>query len=517
MAHANEKGVVIGETTHGGLSALSRSFNGSVMDYGSLIQSTLQRAATAREAISTIADLCNTYGYSSNMEGFSIAGPGPDGAEAWYMELIGKGTHGKGIVWVALKVPDGYITAHANQARITTFLPCKPENCMAAPDAVTFAIEHGFFKGKADDPNFSFSDTYDPVTSSGARSCEARVWYIFRMADPEDFDAEDYLSYAQGFNLTKRMPLFVRPKKKLTRATIHAMLGSHYEGSFFDPTKDVGAGAEHTPYRWNGHWSVDGKHYLNERVIGTQATAWHYVAQVKGGAVPAPMRALVWFGADDHAWAPKVPLYCGATAVDRTYDDGNCSARLACRRALGLPGSMMEFSWDDAWWVNSAVAKMVYTEKDRAAPAVESAQRAFDDWAVAKVAAAAAAARSRFDAGDAAGGVTVLTDLATEASKEATARWTKLWQSLTVTFNDGVTATRDDSNLICGCKKSGTTFSDAWLKKVVVDTGDRYRAPDSSCAGYDKDGHCRPKEDDSPEEPAQPVAIPKHLVSGVFD
>lgn len=165
------------------------------------------------------------------------------------MELIGKGTFGTGIVWVALRVPDGYVTAHANQARITQFLPCSDAStCMMAPDAVSFAIEHGYYKGTAHDLSFSFSDTYDPVTPTGARFCEARVWYTFaQIADPRDFDAQYYLPYAQGFNLTRRMPLWVRPKQKLTRNNIHDLLSSHYQGSWLDPALDVGAGAEHSP------------------------------------------------------------------------------------------------------------------------------------------------------------------------------------------------------------------------------------------------------------------------------
>lgn len=411
------------------------------------------------------------------------------------MELIGKGAHGTGIVWVALRVPDGYVTAHANQARITTFLPCAPDRCMMAPDAITFAIDIGIFHGHATDPSFSFSDTYDPVTTTGARFCEARVWYVFsQIADPRDFSPEEFLPYAQGFNLSKRMPLWVRPKEKLTRATVHALLSSHYEGSWFDPSNDVGAGAEASPYRWNGlSWGVDGKNYVNERIVGTQFTAWHYVASVKNESVPAPMRALVWWGSDDHAWAPKVPIHGGATAVDRTYDDGNCSARLACRQELGLSGSMMEFSWESAFWVNSAVAKLVYSEKARAAPVVECARKAFEDWAAPVVAAAEAHALEQFHAGDEAGGIATLTSLGVEATKEANARWTKLWGQLMVSFADGLTSTHDKSNLLCGCKKSGPRFSDAWLRKIVADTGDHYRLPGGACEYIDADGHCHSK------------------------
>lgn len=304
MGGANEMGVVIAESTFGGIDELSGGDN-KILDYGSLITTTLQRAGTAREAIKTMASLTGEYGYSSSGEGFSIT----DGNEVWHMEIIGRGEWGMGILYVAMRLPDGYISAHANQARITQYLEaCEdPEWCMASPDNLQFAIDRGYYNGTAAD--FSFSDVYDPVTVSGARFCEARVWYMFSMlADPADFDAAQYLDYAQGFNLTNRMPLFVKGKVDgINRQEVHNMMSAHFQNSWFDPSLDVGAGAEHSPYRWNGlSWSTeDGESYVNERVVGTQATAWHFVAVVDPKE-PAPMRALSWFGVDDHTWAPKV-------------------------------------------------------------------------------------------------------------------------------------------------------------------------------------------------------------------
>ncbi len=301
---SNELGVVIAETTMGGIEELHENNENKILDYGSLITATLQRATSARNAIETIVSLTDTYGYSSTMEGFSIT----DGMETWHMELIGRGEWGKGILYVAMRVPDGYISSHANQARITQYTDtCQqdPDNCIASPDNIQFAIDRGYYHGNIDDGSFSFSDTYDPVTVSGARFCEARVWYIYsRLADPSEFDASQYLDYAQGYNLTNRMPLFVKAKKDgINRFDLHTMMSSHFEGSWFDPSIDVGAGAEHTPYRWNGlTWqSENGDMYLNERVVGTQATAWHFVASVNP-KLPAPMKALSWFGVDDHAW-----------------------------------------------------------------------------------------------------------------------------------------------------------------------------------------------------------------------
>lgn len=369
-----------------------------------------------------------------------------DGFESWHMELIGKGTWGKGIIFVAMRVPDGYIGAHANQARITQFLDaCKdPNMCLSSNDVVQFAIDRGYYNGAVDDPSFSFSDTYDPVTVNGARFCEARVWYIFaNLADPEYFNANAYLTYAQGYNLTNRMPLFVKAKpSKVSRNEVHTMLSSRYENSWFDPSVDVGAGAEHSPYRWNGlTWtSSSGNQYLNERVVGTQSTAWHFVAVVNP-KLPAAMRALSYFGVDDHAWSPKVPLYGGAVSVHRSYDDGNCSARVACRQGFKLPGYMMDFDWDAAFWVNTAVAKMVYAEKDRAASIVSQARCDFENYLSPLVANTAGYAESLFNAGDYESGIAALTALATETTEEATKRWKLLWQQLLVVNADGYVAT----------------------------------------------------------------------------
>jgi dipeptidase len=271
-------------------------------------------------------------------------------------------------------------------------------------------------------------------------------------------------------------------------------------------------------YRFNGlTWSHKNISYVNERVVGTQFTAWHYVASVRA-SLPAPMRALVWWGSDDHTWSPKVPLYGGATTVDETYDDGNCSARLECRRELGLPGSMMNFSWSSAFWVNSAVANTLYGMHDRAAPVVRQWRQDFDAWAVGKVDQAEPVARRLLATGEEAAGLEVLTQLAIETSKEATARWTELWQHLMVSFADGMTATVDETNKICGCKKAGTVFEDAWGAKVVVDTGDHFRLPSADCDYIDADGKChkgKPPMGAAMSAAVAAGAIPKERVSGV--
>lgn len=481
MGNSNCQGLVIGETTLGGLSELSNVGkdwrNGTIIDYGQLIYITLQRAATAREAIDVMADLTTKYGYASDMEGFSLTDPS---GEVWYMELIGKGDFEKGSLHVALRVPDGHVVAHANQARITQFLPCDdPSTCKASKDVVAFAIKHGYWKGDADDPSFSFSDVYDPLTFSGARFCEARVWHIFRkLTDPDDFDADFFQPYAAGYNLTRRMPLSVRPKAKLTRDAVHKLMSNHFEGTFFDPSTDIGAGPEISPYRWNGlEWNSGGHSYVNERIVGTHYTAWHFVAQVRPAPVPKMLAALSWWGADDHSWSPKIPLHGGASAVHPSYDDFNCTQRDACRAAHGLPGTVTNFSFESAWWLNQIVADQVYSRKTRAAPMVAEAQAALEMKLDALRGHAEAEATSKLEAHDVAGAKAVLNAHAIAAGASATASWKELWQRLIVTFIDGMTTTLDPKDEVCGCKKTKATFGDTWKGKVVKDAGAHYRVP----------------------------------------
>ena len=285
MGNANEQGLAIGETTHGGLSVLSNvgktAANGTIMDYNNLISVTMQRASTAREAINTMAWLANTYGYASDMEGFSIA----DSEEVWYMELIGKGSFEKGVVWVALRVPDGYVSAHANQARITTFLPCDdPSACMAAPDAASFAIKHGLWSGKPDDPAFSFSDVYDPLTFEGLRFCEARVWYIFSRSPTCPTLTPRPSCRTPAAPTSARMPLFVKPKASLAPPHPRAD-GIALRGLWFDPSTRCRRRAH--AVRWNGLSGVP-EYDVRQRAGGghpVPACSW----RASPRTVPSPM------------------------------------------------------------------------------------------------------------------------------------------------------------------------------------------------------------------------------------
>lgn len=315
VGNVNEYGLVITESTFGGLVQLTCTRKDGKMDYGSLIWVTLQRSKNAREAIATMGNLVSSYGYASTGESFSIA----DQNELWYLELIGKGRHELGAVWVARRVPSGYVTAHANQARITTFPQNDPENAIFSSDVISFARKIGLYDGT--DEEFSFSDTYDPVDYSGARFCEARVWSFFSHIMGQAW-SDQYLDYVQGLNLANRMPLWVKPAAKLSAQDLMQAMRSHYEGTALDTTgklfTDAGAGAFSNPNRNSPlTWSTPtypAKTFHNERTIAQGPTGWSIVCQSRP-RVARQMAALLWFGIDDSSTSVHFPLYGSATRV----------------------------------------------------------------------------------------------------------------------------------------------------------------------------------------------------------
>ena len=359
IGNMNEHSLIIAETTYGGRSELADSTGR--MDYGSLIYVTLQRARTAREAIRIIAELADTYGYASSGESFSIA----DQNEAWIMELIGKGCKlddkgentRRGIVWVARRIPDGYVSGHANQARITTFPKDDPENCLYAPDVVSFAREMGYFDGT--DEEFSFADAYAPADFSALRGCEARVWAFFRtVADGMDI----YEDYAMGYNPKNKMPLWVKPAKRISPKQVFDAMRDHYEGTKMDMTRDLGAGAHACPYRWRPmYFEVDGVEYCNERATATQQTGFWFVAQARPH-LPEDM-GILWFGVDDAATSCLTPVYCSATEVPETLREGN--------------GSMLSYSPTSAFWLFNRVTNFAYLRYDLVAADI---RKVVDEW-----------------------------------------------------------------------------------------------------------------------------------------
>lgn len=340
IGNMNEHSVIITETTWGGLPQLEDP-NGKI-DYGSLIYITLQRAKTAREAIATIVELANTYGYASSGESLSIA----DASEAWIMELIGKGDSTndpsrKGIVWVAYRIPDGCISAHANQARITKINFNDPENCLYAEDVISFARKNDLYNGS--DKDFSFCDTYAPADFGAMRGCEARVWNFFRTFS-EGMDK--YIDYALGVNANNKMPLWIEPTEKISPKALFDAMRDHYEGTPMDMTTDIGAGGHHLPYRWRPmYFTVDGVEYCNERATATQQTGFWLCGQARDGKT-----GILWFGVDDAATSALTPIYVNTTEVPWCLSEEN--------------GSMLKYSDTSLFWITNRVAQFAYLRYD---------------------------------------------------------------------------------------------------------------------------------------------------------
>lgn len=335
IGNMNEHQLSIAESTYGGREELVDP-NG-IVDYGSLIYITLQRAKTAREAIKIMSDLVETYGYGSSGESISIA----DTNEVWILEIIGKGKDDKGAVWVAQRVPDGYISAHANHARITTFPLNDPENCLYAKDVITFAREKGYFKGK--DKDFSFCDAYAPIDFSGMRGCEARVWSAFNKFST---GMDKYLDYAMGHNAQNKMPLWVKPTNKLSVADVATAMRDHYEGTPMDMTTDAGAGGEQCPYRWRPmNFKLDGNEYVNERAIATQQTGFWYISQSRS-FLPDYIGGVNWFGVDDAGTSCLYPVYTSSTAISPYFSEAS--------------GNMLEYSTESAFWIFNRVTQFAY-------------------------------------------------------------------------------------------------------------------------------------------------------------
>ena len=407
IGNMNEHQVSIGETTFGGREELVDTT--AIMDYGSLIYIALQRAKTAREAIKVMTDLVAEYGYYSEGESFSIADPN----EVWIMEMIGKGAHNKGAVWVAQRIPDDCVSAHANQARITTFPYDDKNNCMYSEDVIAFAREKGYFKGKNKD--FSFSDTYAPLDYVALRACEARVWSFFRKIDPT---MDKYLSYIKG-ETAERMPLWIKPTVKLTAQKIKDYMRDQYEGTELDMTKGLAAGPFKTKLRYSPlTFKVDSVEYVHERPTATQQTGFTFIAQMRSW-LPDYIGGILWFGVDDAATSLYVPMYCGITKVPECYRADN--------------GSLLEYSSTSAFWIYNSVANYAYSKYSFMYPDIKKVQAQWEsDFnalvpAMDKVAVGMAESDARI----------FLTNFSNSQAESSTAAWKKLGEYLLVKYMDG--------------------------------------------------------------------------------
>ena len=489
VGNMNEWQLVIAETTYGGLPNLENPEG--LIDYGSLIYITLQRAKTAREAIKTMAELVANYGYMSSGESFSIADPN----EVWIMELIGKGQE-KGAVWVALRVPDGYVSAHANQARITTFPLANKKNknsitsknidkllknpnidCVYAEDVISFAKKNNLYSGP--DGQFSFSDVYAPVDFSGARACEIRVWAMFnQIVDGMD----QYWDYATGRNInrvkpyvsgeaqtpenfpTNRMPLWVKPNEKVSVLDVMAFMRDHLEGTELDMSQDVGAGPFHCPYRSRPMgWEIDGVSYVHERATATQQTGFSFVAQCRPNTIQE-IGGIIWFGVDDAASTVYCPMYTCMTEIPLCYREGN--------------GNIMEYSETAAFWVFNQVTNWAYTKYEYIHPEIAERQAKYEQGWLENIAHTDAKAADIYNTAPAAA-VDFLTSFSCREAEKLTADWREFYKYLFVKymdFNIKTAQTTPKSHKYIAPKVEQPKYSEEYYRAIIEQTGDKLKA-----------------------------------------
>lgn len=457
IGNMNEHQLTITETTFGGRPELVDSTG--LLDYGSLIYITLQRAKTAREAIRVMTDLIDRYGYNSGGESFTIA----DENEAWVMDLIGKGPGRKGAVWVAMRVPDDCICAHANQSRIRRFPMDDPENCLYAKDVVELAREKGYYKGK--DSDFSFCEAYAPADFSALRFCEARVWSFFnRYAEGMD----RYLPYASGEDLQgEPMPLFVRPERKLSVQDVKDMMRDHYEGTPLALDDDPGMGPFEAPYRPTPlTWSVDGKTYFNERPISTQQSAFVMVSQMRSW-LPDYVGGVLWFGCDDANMMAFTPVYCCTDLVPECYSD---------KVADGL-----NFSFKSAFWVCNWVSSIVYPRYSQLFDELENVRdRLEKDYnALQDRTEKEALALAKEDGKGEEAARDYLTDYTNRVAAGMLYEWMELGKRLMVKYLDGGVRPERDGQFLrtpggLGVPVERPGYPERYRREIVKATGDRF-------------------------------------------
>jgi dipeptidase len=455
IGNMNQFQVTIAETTFGGRPALVDTT--AVMDYGSLMYVALQRSRSAREAIKVMTDLVAEYGYASEGESFTIADPN----EAWIMEMVGKGFGMHGAVWVAVRIPDDCIAAHANQSRIHQFDMNDTQNVLYSPDVVSFAREKGYFNGINKD--FSFADAYAPTDFEALRFCEARVWSFYRMFNP---DMDSYLSYIKGQSKTP-IPLYVKPFRKVSVRDVQTAMRDHYEGTELDMAHDPGAGQYHSPYRLSPlTWKVDSIKGFNERPISTQQTGFTFVAQMRAD-LPDPVGGVLWFGLDDANMTVYTPVYCGVTNVPDCYAQGH--------------GDYITFSWDSAWWIYNWVSNMIYPRYDLMIGDLRKKQQAFEDNFATNQPRVEAEALRLLKV-DSLKAQEYLNNYTNDCATNTFKSWKEFGTYLIVKYNDGVVKQEKDGKFARGAYNQALPvlrpgYSPETLREILKATGDRYKVP----------------------------------------
>jgi len=439
IGNINQHQLAIGETTFGGIDSL-RDTTG-IIDYGSLIRITLQRAKTAREAIKVIEELTSEYGYYSSGESFSIADPN----EVWIMELIGKGVGNKGINFVARRIPNGYVAAHANQSRIKEVLLNDPENCIYSKDVISFAKEKGIYKEYNN--KFSFTHTYNPLDPGGALFCEGRVWRFYSLIAPSMNLSPNYFRAVEG---EEPYPLFIKPDTLISVKDLTKIMRDHFEGTEYDMTKGLAAGPYGCPYRWKKlTWKIEGdtvNSYGWERPIATQQTAFSFIAQLRL-SMPDQIGGVFWYGVDAAATTCYVPLYTSLLEAPASLKKG----------------SIAKFSWEDAFWVFTAVSNRSYVQYSHISKDIIKVQQNFENKFYTMQNTIEDAALNLYKK-DPKLAQEFLSDYSISQFEKVVQRWRILWEEITVKYNDGY---ENDVNNNNGRAPKGLGYDNKFLQEVI--------------------------------------------------
>ena len=460
IGNINEWQVTIGETTYGGREEMVDSTG--IMDYGSLIYVALQRSKTAREAIKVMTTLANTYGYNSGGETFTICDPN----EAWIMEMMGKGAGSKGAVWVALRIPDDAICAHANQSRIGKFNMKDKKNVMYAKDVVSFARSKGWFKGK--DADFSWKMAYAKPDFSGRRFCDARAWSMLN----HFYDMSPYLDWALGKNPDAQdMPLWVVPNKKVSVQDVENVMRDHYEGTPLSVAdgSDIGGGIWEMPYRPTPlMYKVNGKQYFNERPVSTQQSGFVFVSQMRSW-LPREIGGVFWFANDDANMAAFTPVYCSMTERPECYNTPGADA--------------LHFSKKNAYWVCNMTSNMVYPRYSLMFPTLKEVRDSLDNSYFAAQAGVEKKAQELY-AQNPQAAVKYLNDYSVEKAQQMLARWNQLFEFMVVKYNDMIIKPTDKNGTFkktpygLGATPVRPGYPEKFAKQLVKQSGDKFLVPE---------------------------------------
>lgn len=453
IGNINEFQLSIGETTYGGREEMVDTTG--ILDYGSLIYVTLQRAKTAREAISVMTSLVEKYGYCSEGETFSICDPN----EAWIMEMMGTGPGSKGVVWVAMRIPDNAICAHANQSRIGKFDMKDKKNVLYSKNVISYARKMGWFIGK--DADFSWKNTYARPDFSGRRFCDARVWSFFNHYQ-KGFDR--YLPWALGKDPNAEdMPLWIIPDRKLSVHDVEMGMRDHYEGTALAlDTTNVGGGIYQMPYRPTPlQFKVDGKTYFNERPISTQQTAFSFVSQLRSW-MPREIGGVIWFGNDDANMVAYTPVYCGNTVQPECYNTPGADA--------------VTFSDKNAFWVCNWVSNMVYPRYSQIFPELQTLRDSLEASYFAQQADFEKKAMNLY-ATDKQAALRMLNDYSVEKAQQMLAQWKNLAIRIIVKYNDMGVKQEKNGKIIQKTMRPG--YPESFARKLVKETGYWYAVPEN--------------------------------------